>query len=76
MSGLEEFLTPEITGLAVAALVMLAVGGIIFSLFQPALSGSKRRDQRVNAVAAGPRAKISARPFAMSIGASGRSRIS
>lgn len=54
MSGLEEFLTPEITGLAVAALVMLAVGGIIYSVFQPALSGSKRRDQRVNAVAARP----------------------
>ncbi|MBO9461108.1 type II secretion system F family protein [Labrenzia sp. ac12] len=57
MSGLEEFLTPEITGLAVAALVMLAVGGIIFSLFQPALSGSKRRDQRVNAVAARPQSE-------------------
>ncbi len=57
MSGLEEFLTPEITGLAVAALVMLAVGGIIYSLFQPALSGSKRRDQRVNAVAARPQSE-------------------
>ncbi|GAB2185925.1 type II secretion system F family protein [Roseibium sp. LAB1] len=54
MSGLEEFLTPEITGLAVAVLVMLAIGGVIYSLFQPALSGSKRRDQRVNAVAARP----------------------
>ena len=57
MSGLEEFLTPEITGLAVAALVMFAVGGIIYSLFQPALSGSKRRDQRVNAVAARPQSE-------------------
>ncbi|TYC67924.1 type II secretion system F family protein [Stappia sp. BW2] len=57
MSGIEEFLTPEISGLAVAFLVMLAVGGIIYSLFQPALSGSKRRDQRVSAVAARPQSE-------------------
>ncbi|WP_269583851.1 type II secretion system F family protein [Roseibium sp. Sym1] len=57
MSGLEEFLTPQITGLAVAVLVMLAVGGIIYSLFQPALSGTKRRDQRMQAVAARPQSE-------------------
>ncbi len=54
MSGIEDFLTPEITGIAVAVLVTLAVGGIIFSIFQPALSGTKRRDQRMNAVSARP----------------------
>ncbi|WP_298822140.1 type II secretion system F family protein [uncultured Roseibium sp.] len=54
MSGLEEFLTPEVTGIAVALLVMFAVGGIIYSLFQPTLSGSKKRDQRIEAVAARP----------------------
>ncbi|WP_305988895.1 type II secretion system F family protein [Roseibium sp. MMSF_3544] len=54
MSGFEDFLTPQITGIAVAVLVMLAVGGIIFSIFQPTLSGTKRRDQRMEAVAARP----------------------
>lgn len=54
MAGLEDFLTPEITGLAVAVLVMLAVGGVIFSIFAPTLSGTKRRDQRMQAVAARP----------------------
>jgi len=54
MSGLEEFLTPQVTGIAVAGLVMLAVAGVIFSLFAPSLSGTKRRDQRMQAVAARP----------------------
>jgi len=54
MAGFEEFLTPEITGLAVAVLVMLAVGGVIFSIFAPTLSGTKRRDKRMQAVSARP----------------------
>ncbi|WP_035898495.1 type II secretion system F family protein [Labrenzia sp. DG1229] len=54
MSGFEEFLTPQVTGIAVAGLVMLAVAGVIFSLFAPSLSGTKRRDQRMQAVAARP----------------------
>ncbi|MEP1932006.1 MAG: type II secretion system F family protein [Roseibium sp.] len=54
MSGFEEFMTPTVTGLAVAILVMLSVGGIIYGLFLPALSGAKRRDQRVQAVSARP----------------------
>ncbi|CAJ1369980.1 unnamed protein product [Effrenium voratum] len=33
---------------------MLAVAGVIFSLFAPSLSGTKRRDQRMQAVAARP----------------------
>ncbi|MEO9527183.1 type II secretion system F family protein [Roseibium sp.] len=57
MSALAELLTPQITGLAVAVLVMLAVGGVIFSLFQPALSGTKRRDQRMLAVSARPQSE-------------------
>ncbi|KZM48406.1 type II secretion system F family protein [Labrenzia sp. OB1] len=57
MSGLEELLTPQVTGLAIALLVMLAVGGVIFSLFQPQLSGSKRRDQRLQAVAERPQSE-------------------
>ncbi|MES0809881.1 type II secretion system F family protein [Roseibium sp. SCPC15] len=54
MSGFEDFLTPEVTGIAVAVLVMLAVGGVIFSIFQPTLSGTKQRDQRIQAVSARP----------------------
>jgi tight adherence protein B len=54
MSGLEDFLTPEVTGIAVALLVMLSVGGVIYSFFQPTLSGTKKRDQRVQAVSARP----------------------
>ncbi|MCV0425598.1 MAG: pilus assembly protein, partial [Roseibium sp.] len=54
MSGFEEFLTPEITGIAVAFLVIVAVGGVIYSLFQPSLSGTKKRDQRLQAVSARP----------------------
>ncbi|POF34448.1 type II secretion system F family protein [Roseibium marinum] len=57
MSGLEELITPQVTGLAIAVLVMLAVGGVIFSLFQPMLSGSKRRDQRLQAVAERPQSE-------------------
>ncbi|MHA7774857.1 type II secretion system F family protein [Roseibium sp. M-1] len=57
MSGFEAFLTPQVTGLAVALLVMLAVGGIIYSIFQPSLSGNKRRDQRVQAVSARPQSE-------------------
>ncbi|WP_299810232.1 type II secretion system F family protein [uncultured Roseibium sp.] len=57
MSGLEELLTPQVTGLAIALLVMLAVGGVIFSLFQPQLSGSKRRDQRLQAVSERPQSE-------------------
>lgn len=54
MSGFEQFMTPAITGTAVAVLVMLSVGGIIFGLFLPSLSGTKRRDERMSAVSARP----------------------
>jgi len=57
MSGFEDFLSPQITGVAIAMLVMLAVGGVIYGLFQPTLSGSKRRDQRLQAVAARPQSE-------------------
>ena len=57
MSGLEDILSPQLTGIAVALLVMFAVGGIIYSLFQPALSGSKRSSQRLQAVAARPQSE-------------------
>jgi len=57
MSGFEQFMTPAITAAAVAILVMLSVGGVIFSLFQPKLSGSKRRDQRMNALSARPQSE-------------------
>lgn len=53
MSEFEAFLTPEITGLAVALLIALSFGGVIYALFQPYLSGSKRSNERIGAIAAG-----------------------
>lgn len=57
MSGFEEFLTPQVTGIAVAILVMFAVGGVIYSVFQPTLSGTKRGNQRLQAVSAQPKSE-------------------
>ncbi len=54
MSGLEDFISPQVTGIAVAVLVMLAVGGVIYSLFQPTLSGTKRSAKRLQTVSARP----------------------
>ncbi|GAA0779657.1 type II secretion system F family protein [Roseibium denhamense] len=57
MAGLEELLTPTVTGIAVALLVMFSVAGLIYGLFQPALSGSKRSDKRLQAVSARPQSE-------------------
>ena len=57
MAGFENFLTPQITGIAVAILVTLSVGGLVYSFFQPSLSGTKRRDQRLQAISTQPRSK-------------------
>lgn len=51
MSEFEAFLTPGVTGIAVAILVTLSIGGLIYAIFQPALSQTKRRDQRLNVIA-------------------------
>ncbi|GGB57314.1 pilus assembly protein [Roseibium aquae] len=51
MDAFEYFLSPEITGLAVAVLAAVSVGGLMYALFQPALSGTKRRDERLQSIA-------------------------
>lgn len=54
MAGFEEFMTPTVTGAAIALLVMLSVGGVIYGMFLPTLSGTKRRDERLQAVSVRP----------------------
>ncbi|MBD8892320.1 type II secretion system F family protein [Roseibium litorale] len=49
-----ETLPPVVSTLAVALLFALCLGGVIYAVFQPALSGSKRRDARLNVIAARP----------------------
>lgn len=54
MEAFEPFMTPGVTGVAVAVLVALSIGGVIYALFQPLLSGSRRRDKRLSGIAARP----------------------
>lgn len=54
MNAFEAFLTPEVTGMAVAALVALSIGGVIYALFQPFLSDTRRRDKRLNGITERP----------------------
>ncbi|MEP4029783.1 type II secretion system F family protein [Roseibium polysiphoniae] len=51
MPDLQSLLGPGLTTLGVAILVALSIGGVIYALFQPALSGTKRRDERINVIA-------------------------
>lgn len=41
---------PEVLGLVVAVLVMLAVGGLLYALLLPLFSGERRREQRLDRV--------------------------
>ncbi|MBD3756062.1 MAG: type II secretion system F family protein [Gammaproteobacteria bacterium] len=54
MPEIQSSLPPMITTFAVALLVALSIGGVIYALFQPVLSGAKRRDARMNVIAARP----------------------
>ncbi|SHL37125.1 type II secretion system F family protein [Roseibium suaedae] len=49
-----DTLPSTISTLAVALLFALCIGGVIYAVFQPALSGSKRRDARMHVIAARP----------------------
>ncbi|MBA5776228.1 type II secretion system F family protein [Stappia sp. F7233] len=51
MSDLQELLTPEVTSIAVALLVALSIGGVLYALLQPSISGNERREQRLREVA-------------------------
>jgi len=52
MDAFAAFLTPEVTGLAVAVLVAISIAGILYAVFQPLLSGTKRRDERLSFITA------------------------
>jgi len=50
MDAFEAFLTPQVTGLAVAVLVAISIAGVLYAVFQPMLSGNKRRDARISSI--------------------------
>ncbi len=54
MEAFEPFFTPGITGIAVALLVTFSIGGVIYALFQPLLSATRRRDQRLSGITERP----------------------
>ncbi|WP_349359367.1 type II secretion system F family protein [Stappia sp.] len=51
MSELRAVLTPELTWLAMALLATFSIGGILYALLQPRLSGEKEREKRLKSVA-------------------------
>jgi tight adherence protein B len=51
MSELKDLLSPELTMLATALLAAFSIGGILYALLQPALSGEKQREKRLKTVA-------------------------
>ncbi|MCA1297549.1 type II secretion system F family protein [Stappia indica] len=52
MSDLQALLTPELTMIAVVLLVAFSIGGVLYALFQPSLSGEKRGMKRLQHVKA------------------------
>ncbi|MEJ8476195.1 type II secretion system F family protein [Roseibium algae] len=50
MFDLQFLQGPEAATVGVAVLVTLCIGGIIYAVFQPALSGTKRRDERMTVI--------------------------
>lgn len=51
MADLQAFLTPGVTTIAVALLGAFSLGGILYALFEPQLSGRAAREKRMQAVA-------------------------
>ncbi|WP_417671009.1 type II secretion system F family protein [Roseibium sp.] len=51
MLDLQSLLGPQGAVIAVATLAAISIGGIIYALFQPVLSGAKRRDARMQVIA-------------------------
>lgn len=62
MDALNEFMTPQLTMVAVAVLVALSIGGILYALLEPLLSGSKKRDERLGQIATRPSTLAERRP--------------
>ncbi|WP_067339863.1 type II secretion system F family protein [Stappia indica] len=52
MADLQSFLSPQVTMIAVALLATLSIGGIIYALFEPQLSGRAAREKRMKSVSA------------------------
>ncbi|WP_417768452.1 type II secretion system F family protein [Stappia sp.] len=50
MADLQAFLTPQVTTIAVALLAAFSIGGIIYAIFEPVLSGRKAREKRMESV--------------------------
>jgi tight adherence protein B len=62
MDALNEFMTPQLTMVAVAILVAFSIGGILYALLEPLLSGSKKRDERLGQIATRPSTLAERRP--------------
>jgi tight adherence protein B len=50
VADLQAFLTPQVTTIAVALLAAFSIGGIIYAIFEPTLSGRKAREKRMHSV--------------------------
>lgn len=62
MDALKSFMSPEVMSIAVALLVAFSIGGILYALFEPVLSGSKKRDERLGQIATRPSTIAERRP--------------
>ncbi len=51
MPGLEAYLTPQFTAVAVAVLVALSIGGVLYAFMQPRLSGASKQEERIRELA-------------------------
>ncbi len=60
MADLQSFLSPEVTTIAIALLATFSIGGIIYALFEPQLSGRTAREKRMKSVAVRNSAAIDA----------------
>jgi len=50
MDAFEFSFSPQMTGLAVAILVAMSMAGLLYAVFQPLLSGSKRQNERLSSI--------------------------
>lgn len=62
MDSLSSFMTPQVTMVAVAVLVTFSIGGILYAVLEPFLSGSRKRDERIGQIAQRPATIAERRP--------------
>ena len=60
MADLQSFLSPQVTMVAIALLATFSIGGIIYALFEPQLSGRAAREKRMKSVSARSNAAVDA----------------